>query len=81
MFAPKDGQSGAKFYLYFDDVDARHQRALAAGMSEQSAPMDMFWGDRMSVVQDPFGHTWQLATHVRDVSEEEISKAMEEMGG
>ena len=81
MLAPKGAESGAKFYLYFDDVDAQHQRAVAAGMIEQSAPMDMFWGDRMSVVEDPFGHTWQLATHVRDVSDEEIAKAMEQMAG
>jgi hypothetical protein len=43
--------------------------------------MDMLWDDRTSVLQDPFGHNWTLATHTRDVSEEEMAKAMAEMGG
>lgn len=70
---------GARFYLYFDDVDTQHQQAVNAGMTEKSSPTDMFWGDRMSVVSDPYGNEWTLATHVRDVSEEEMAKAMQEM--
>ncbi len=79
MPAPKDANSGSKFYLYVDDVDAQHKQAIAAGMTEVSAPMDMFWGDRMSVLTDPYGHTWDLATHIRDVSEEEMTAAMSQM--
>ncbi len=79
MPAPKDTTCGSKFYLYVDDVDTAHQRAVAAGMIEISAPMDMLWGDRMSVLVDPFGHTWDLATHVRDVSEAEMAQAMVNM--
>ena len=41
-------------------------------------PMDMFWGDRFSKVSDPFGHQWSIATHVEDVSPEEMPKRMEE---
>lgn len=80
MLAPKDVSTGSKFYVYVDDVDAQHQQAIAAGMTEVSAPMDTFWGDRMSVLTDPYGHTWDLATHLRDVSEEEIAAAIAQMG-
>lgn len=80
MPAPKDVSSGTKFYVYVDDVDSQHQQAVVAGMTEISAPMDMFWGDRMSVLTDPYGHTWDLATHVRDVTEEEMAEAMAQMG-
>lgn len=71
---------GARFYLYFDDVDAQHRKAVAAGMDEVCAPTDMFWGDRTSVVADPFGNRWTLASHVRDVSAEEMAQAMAQMG-
>lgn len=81
MVAPKEGVGGSHFYLYCDDVDAQHRTGLAAGMIEVSAPMDMFWGDRTAVLRDPFGHVWTLATHVRDVSEEEMAAAMKEWSG
>ncbi len=71
---------GARFYLYFKDVDAQHRQAVDAGMKEISPPADLFWGDRISVVADPFGNEWTLATHVRDVSEEEMAEAMKQMG-
>lgn len=79
MLAPKDASTGSKFYIYVDDVDAQHKQAVAAGMTELSEPMDMFWGDRMSVLTDPFGHTWDLATHVRDVGEKEMAEALAQM--
>ena len=66
------------FYVYVADVDAAHKRALAAGMSEMMPPMDMFWGDRMSAVNDRFGHRWCFATHMRDVSEAEVLKARQQ---
>ena len=44
------------------------------------APTDMFWGDRYGVLTDPFGHTWAVATHVRDLSSEEITAAALTMG-
>jgi len=40
---------------------------------------DMFWGDRYGVLEDPFGHRWSVATHVRDVTREEMQKAMQAM--
>ena len=42
-------------------------------------PEDMFWGDRYAVVTDPFGHSWSLATHIRDLSPEEVAEGMNQM--
>lgn len=80
MMAPKD-EAGTRFYLYVEDVDAVHKRALDAGLSEQAAPQDMFWGDRTAVLQDPWGHRWTLATHVKDVTPEDMAQAMKAMAG
>jgi len=43
--------------------------------------MDMFWGDRWSLVTDPFGHQWQIATHKEDLTEDEMRTRMAAMGG
>lgn len=69
-------QSG--FYCYVDDVDAMHAQAKKAGMTEYCPVDDMFWGDRTGSVKDPFGITWSLAKHVRDVSPEEMEKGRQE---
>jgi len=71
--------TGSAFYVYVDSVDAAHKRAIAAGMKEVMAPMDMFWGDRFSAVDDRFGHRWCFAAHVRDMSEAEMMAAREKM--
>ena len=63
-------------HLAVDDVDRWYQRALAAGATSHLAPADMFWGDRYGVVEDPFGHHWSIATHVRDVPLDELKQAM-----
>lgn len=65
---------------YTSDADAAHGRALAAGASSAMPPADMFWGDRYGVVVDPSGHPWALATHQRDVSDEEMQAALAQMG-
>lgn len=64
--------SPVTLHLYVADVDAAWERALAAGAIGAMPPADMFWGDRFAALSDPFGHSWSLATHVRDVSEEEM---------
>ena len=64
-------------HLMVDDVDAFFARAVAAGATVKMPVADMFWGDRYGVVVDPFGHHWSIATHQRDMSVEEIQKAME----
>lgn len=63
-------------HLSVPDVDQAFRRAVEAGATVKMELADMFWGDRYGVVQDPFGHRWSLATHIRDVSPEEMEKAM-----
>ncbi len=62
-------------HMYVPDVDASFDRAMAAGATELMKPADMFWGDRMGKVADPFGHHWTIGTHVKDMTPEEIDKA------
>jgi len=68
-------------HLYVEDVDAVTEQAVAAGATVVMAVQDMFWGDRYGVVEDPFGHRWSVATHIRDVTPEEILAAAGQMGG
>ena len=77
--APKDGVGGAHFYLLVEDMDAAHKRAVDAGMTETMPPEDMFWGDRMSGLSDKFGHHWNIATNIREVSQDELDEAMKNM--
>lgn len=79
--APANGVGGSSFYLYLDDVDAAHARAVSAGMTEVQAPEDTFWGDRTARLSDPYGHSWTLATQVREVTMDEMTQAMEAMAG
>ena len=60
--------------FYTEDVDAVHARAVVAGAKEVMPPTDMFWGDRMSSIIDPFGQPWAIATHTEDVSPEEMAE-------
>ena len=71
--------SPVTLHLYVDDVDAFVKHAVAAGAKVTMPVADMFWGDRYGKLEDPFGHQWSVATHVRDVSPEEAQKAMNEM--
>ena len=73
--------SPVTIHLYVEDVDAFVERAVAAGAKITMPLEDMFWGDRYCKLEDPFGHHWSVATHVRDVSPEEMQQAMQKMGG
>ncbi|QIF01603.1 VOC family protein [Roseimicrobium sp. ORNL1] len=74
-FAPQSiGGTPATLLIYVDDVDAAYRQALEAGASKMSEPADQFWGDRMAGLYDPYGHRWSLATHIENVSPEEISR-------
>lgn len=64
----------ASLYLYVEDVDATYQKALDAGANSIMPPADMFWGDRYSEVQDESGNRWCIATHIEDVSPEEMTR-------
>jgi len=67
--------SPVTIHLYVEDVDATVERAVAAGAKITMPVEDMFWGDRYGRVEDPFGHHWSIATHIRDLSLEEIQAA------
>lgn len=69
----------AVLHLYLEDVDDVYERALEAGATSLREPTDEFYGDRSGGVQDAFGNQWWLATHVEDVSEEEMQRRMAEM--
>lgn len=62
-------------HLQVEDVDAVFDQAVRAGAKITMPVADMFWGDRYGRVEDPFGHHWAIATHIRDVSPEEIRQA------
>jgi PhnB protein len=65
--------------FYVPDVDAVFARALAAGGKEVKPLQNQFYGDRSGTLTDPFGHVWTVATHVEDVSPEEIDRRMKKM--
>jgi PhnB protein len=71
----RGGPTGS-LLLYVDDVDAAFRQAVAAGAEVFMPVDDMFWGDRMGAVTDPFGHRWTLATHIEDVPEDELQRRM-----
>lgn len=62
------------YYVYVDDVDATHRRAVAAGGTPTSEPTDQFYGDRVSNIRDAWGNTWCIATHLEDLSAEEVAR-------
>lgn len=67
-------------HLYVEDVDAVYQKALEAGASTITEPTDQFYGDRSATVRDAFGNVWSIATHIEDVSEEEMQRRIAAMG-
>lgn len=73
------GGSPVTIHRYVTDCDAAITRAEQAGATVKMPADDMFWGDRYGVIVDPFGHSWSLATHIREVSEDELTAAMAEM--
>jgi PhnB protein len=72
------GSSPASFYLYFEDADMAFKKAIAAGGKELQPPTDMFWGDRLGLIEDPFGYQWNIASHVKDITQEEMKKGQQE---
>jgi PhnB protein len=79
------GGTPVTLYVYVPDVDAAFAEALAQGATQLDAVKDQFYGDRTGQFEDPFGHRWNVATHVEDVPPEEMEqrakKVMESMGG
>jgi len=77
QFPPKQACLG----IYVKDCDAIYRKALSEGARSLQEPTDQFYGDRNAKFEDPFGNEWSVMTHVKDVSEREMKKAMAQMGG
>ena len=74
------GCSPVSFYIYVQDADEAFGKAVKAGArSAKWGIEDMFWGDRVGVVQDPFGYTWWIATHKKDVTPEQMREGAKAM--
>ena len=71
------GGSAASIMLYVEDVDRVFKRAVDAGARTQQELKNQFYGDRSGTIIDPFGHIWTIATHVEDVSPEEMQRRMD----
>jgi uncharacterized glyoxalase superfamily protein PhnB len=71
--------SPVTIHLYVKDADGFVARAVDAGAKITMPLENAFWGDRYGKLEDPFGHHWSVATHVRDVSPEEMQQAMQKM--
>jgi PhnB protein len=76
------GGSPVTLMVYVEDVDKTFGAALEAGAKEITTVEDRFYGDRSGQFEDPFGHRWNVASHVEDVSPDEMAKrAAEAMSG
>ena len=76
------GGSPVTVVVYVPDVDAAYAAAIEAGAQSLIEPKNQFYGDRAAAFTDPFGHRWHIASHVEDVSPEEMDRRMKQvMGG
>jgi len=75
------GGSPVTLSVYVDDVDAVFDRAVKAGAKALRGVEDQFYGDRSGQIEDPFGHRWNIATHVEDVAPEEMARRAAEAAG
>ena len=71
------GNSPVSMMIYCEDCDADFKRAVDAGCQVKAPMDDMFWGDRMGKVEDPFGFQWSIATHKEDLTTEELDQRRE----
>jgi PhnB protein len=72
------GGAGVSLMVYVEQVDEVFKRAVASGAKELQPIKDQFYGDRSGTLQDPFGHSWTVATHVEDVAPDELRRRAEE---
>src|SRR5262252_3139882 len=73
------GGSPVSIYLYIENVDDVVKRAVAEGATVLKPVQDQFYGDRSGFIRDPFGHLWGVATHVEDVSADEMDRRMKQL--
>ncbi len=71
------GVQTASLWIYAENIDSWFKRAVDAGAKVTMPMADMFWGDRMGAVADPFGNKWNLAQHVKDMTPDEMKKAQD----
>lgn len=77
--SPKSlGGATGMLYLYVKDADAMFNQAVQAGATPLNNVTDMFWGDRVGEVGDPYGHRWSLATHTRDLTPHQIEEGRDQ---
>jgi uncharacterized glyoxalase superfamily protein PhnB len=69
------GGTPVSLCLYVEDCDTVFNRAVEEGATIKMPPSDQFWGDRYAKVSDPFGHTWSIATHIKDLTHDEVMQA------
>lgn len=80
VLGPKSvGGTPVTLLLYVDDVDATFARAVEAGATAVQEPEDQFYGDRSGQFEDPWGHRWNIASHVEDVDPDEMQRRMAEL--
>jgi PhnB protein len=72
------GTTTVGIFLYTEDVDEVYKQAIDAGATSTQEPEAMFWGDRFARVTDPYGHNWQIATHVEDLTSEQMEERSRE---
>jgi PhnB protein len=75
------GGTSVVIHLFVEDVDSLYNQALNAGATVVMPLADQFWGDRYGVVEDPCGHRWSMASHMQDMTPEEMQKAAAAMFG
>lgn len=75
------GGTPITLHLFVEDCDALFKQAVAAGAKEVMPLADQFWGDRYGMVTDPYGHNWSIATHVKDMTPQEMMAAAAEAFG
>jgi PhnB protein len=75
------GGTPVTIHVYVEDADATFERAIQGGAKSLRAVADQFYGDRSGQFEDPYGHRWNVATHVEDVPEEEMQRRAAELAG
>jgi PhnB protein len=78
FFAPKDGRPPVSIHLYVENVDTTFEKAVKAGAKVIQPLANQFYGDRSGMIEDPYGHVWNISSHVEDVAPEEMERRQKE---